>query len=105
MASESAPWRSSSATTRPCACWAATESTSRRATTPASPWLSRRPGPRRRPSMYARLPLSELTDRLRTAYEGFGHRDIDAVLSVMDRDIEWDATDALAHTGIYQGHE
>jgi uncharacterized protein len=49
--------------------------------------------------------LSELTDRLRTAYEGFGRRDIPAVLSVMDPDIEWDATDALAHTGLYQGHE
>ena len=49
--------------------------------------------------------MSELTDRLRVAYEGFGQRDIDAVLSVMDPDIEWDATDALAHTGIYQGHE
>jgi ketosteroid isomerase-like protein len=49
--------------------------------------------------------LSELTDRLRTAYEGFGRRDIQAVLSVMDPDIEWDATDALAHTGFYRGHE
>ena len=49
--------------------------------------------------------MSELTDRLRTAYEGFGRRDIDAVLSVMDPDIEWDASDALAHTGVYQGHE
>jgi ketosteroid isomerase-like protein len=49
--------------------------------------------------------LSELTDRLRTAYDGFGRRDIQAVLSVMDPDIEWDATDALAHTGLYQGHE
>jgi ketosteroid isomerase-like protein len=48
--------------------------------------------------------LSELTDRLRTAYEGFGQMDIQAVLSVMDPDIEWDASDALAHTGIYQGH-
>jgi ketosteroid isomerase-like protein len=55
--------------------------------------------------MYARLRLSELTDRLRTAYEGFGRRDMDAILSVMDPDIEWDATDALAHTGVYQGHE
>jgi uncharacterized protein len=54
--------------------------------------------------MYARLRLSELTDRLRLAYEGFGRGDIDAVLSVMDPDIEWDATDALAHTGVYQGH-
>jgi ketosteroid isomerase-like protein len=49
--------------------------------------------------------LSELTDRLRTAYEGFARRDMDAVLSVMDPDIEWDATDALAHTGFYHGHE
>lgn len=55
--------------------------------------------------MYARLALSDLTDRLRTAYEGFGRRDLDAVLSVMDPDIEWDATDALAHTGVYHGHE
>jgi ketosteroid isomerase-like protein len=30
---------------------------------------------------------------------------MDAILSVMDPDIEWDATDALAHTGVYQGHE
>jgi ketosteroid isomerase-like protein len=49
--------------------------------------------------------VSELTDRLRTAYDGFGRRDIPAVLSVMDPDIEWDATDALAHTGMYHGHE
>jgi hypothetical protein len=49
--------------------------------------------------------VSELTDRLRTAYDGFGRRDIQAVLSVMDPDIEWDATDALAHTGMYHGHE
>jgi ketosteroid isomerase-like protein len=48
--------------------------------------------------------LSELTDRLRVAYEGFGRRDIDAVLAVMDPDIDWDATDALAHTGRYHGH-
>lgn len=49
--------------------------------------------------------MTELTDRLRTAYEGFGRRDIEAVLSVMDPDIEWDATDALAHTGMYHGHD
>ena len=55
--------------------------------------------------MYARLRLSALTDRLRTAYAAFGQRDLDAVLSVMDPDIEWDATDALAHTGVYHGHE
>jgi ketosteroid isomerase-like protein len=54
--------------------------------------------------MYARPQLSELTDRLVTAYEGFGRRDLDAVLSVMDPDIQWDATDALAHTGVYEGH-
>jgi ketosteroid isomerase-like protein len=55
--------------------------------------------------MYARLRLSELTDRLRAAYEGFGRRDMEVILSVMDPDIEWDATDALAHTGVYHGHE
>jgi len=49
--------------------------------------------------------LTELTDRLRTAYEGFARRDMPAVLSVMDPDIEWDATDALAHTGMYHGHD
>ena len=55
--------------------------------------------------MYARRHLSELVDRLRAAYDGFGRRDIDAVLAVMDPDIDWDATDALAHTGVYHGHE
>lgn len=49
--------------------------------------------------------MSDLTDRLRTAYEGFGRRDLEAVLSVMDPDIEWDASDALAHTGVYHGHD
>ena len=54
--------------------------------------------------MYARPRLSDLIDRLRAAYEGFGRGDLDAVLAVMDTDIEWDATDALAHTGLYRGH-
>lgn len=49
--------------------------------------------------------MSELVDRLRRAYDGFGGRDLDAILSVMDPDIEWDATDALAHTGVYHGHD
>ena len=49
--------------------------------------------------------MNDLTDRLRTAYEGFGRRDMAAVLAVMDPDIEWDASDALAHTGHYHGHE
>jgi ketosteroid isomerase-like protein len=49
--------------------------------------------------------LSDLTDRLRTAYDGFGRRDLDAILAPMDPEIEWDATDALAHTGLFQGHE
>jgi ketosteroid isomerase-like protein len=46
-----------------------------------------------------------MTDELRRAYAGFGRGDMDAVLSVMGTQIEWDATDALAHTGIYHGHE
>jgi ketosteroid isomerase-like protein len=54
--------------------------------------------------MYARPRLSDLTDRLRAAYEGFGRGDLDAVVADMDPDIEWDATDALAHTGVYRGH-
>ena len=49
--------------------------------------------------------MSELTDRLRYAYEGFGRRDMDTILSVMKPDIEWDATDALAHTGVFHGHD
>lgn len=49
--------------------------------------------------------MSDLSDRLRAAYDGFGRRDIDAVLAVMSPDIVWDATDALAHTGVYYGHE
>jgi ketosteroid isomerase-like protein len=48
--------------------------------------------------------LSDLSDRLRSAYDGFSRGDIDAVLRVMDPEIEWDATDALAHTGVYHGH-
>jgi ketosteroid isomerase-like protein len=49
--------------------------------------------------------VSELIDRLRTAYDGFTRRDMQAILSVMDPDIEWDATDALAHTGMFHGHD
>jgi ketosteroid isomerase-like protein len=49
--------------------------------------------------------LSDLTERLQAAYDGFGRGDIDAVLAVMDPEIEWDATDALAHTGVYRGHD
>jgi ketosteroid isomerase-like protein len=48
---------------------------------------------------------SENTESLRRAYEGFAQKDLAAVLSVMSSDIEWDATDALAHTGVYHGHE
>ncbi|MGI8462391.1 MAG: nuclear transport factor 2 family protein [Solirubrobacterales bacterium] len=47
----------------------------------------------------------DLTAALRTAYEGFGSGDMDAVLAVMGPQVEWDATDALAHTGTYHGHE
>jgi ketosteroid isomerase-like protein len=44
-------------------------------------------------------------ESLRRAYEGFARRDIPAVLAVFSPDIEWDATDALAHIGVYHGHE
>jgi uncharacterized protein len=49
--------------------------------------------------------MSELIEDLRRAYAGFGAGDMDTVLSVMGPAIEWDATDALAHTGVYHGHE
>jgi ketosteroid isomerase-like protein len=49
--------------------------------------------------------MSEVIEELRRAYRGFGENDMDAVLSVMGPQIEWDASDALAHTGVYHGHE
>jgi uncharacterized protein len=48
---------------------------------------------------------SENIEMLRRAYEGFARKDLAAVLSAMSPDIEWDATDAIAHTGVYKGHE
>lgn len=48
---------------------------------------------------------SQNIESLRRAYEGFANQDIQAVLSVISPEIEWDATDALAHTGVFQGHE
>jgi uncharacterized protein len=42
---------------------------------------------------------------LRRAYDAFARRDIPLVLEVMSPDIEWDATHALAHTGVYHGYE
>jgi ketosteroid isomerase-like protein len=44
-------------------------------------------------------------ERVRRVYEGFAQRDIAAVLSLVSSDVEWDASDALAHTGVYHGHE
>lgn len=44
-------------------------------------------------------------ESLRRAYEGFARKDLAAVLSVMSPTIEWDASDAIAHTGVYHGHE
>ena len=49
--------------------------------------------------------MSEVIEELRRAYRGFGENDMDAVLSVMGPQIEWDASDALAHTGVYHGHD
>jgi ketosteroid isomerase-like protein len=48
---------------------------------------------------------SQNIESLRRAYDAFAGRDIAEVLSVVSDDIEWDATDALAHTGMYHGHE
>ena len=49
--------------------------------------------------------MADFTEELRRAYAGFGAGDMDLVLSVMGPEIEWDATDALAHKGIYRGHD
>jgi ketosteroid isomerase-like protein len=51
------------------------------------------------------MPGETNIQRLQQAYEGFAGRDLEAVLAVMSPDIEWDASDALAHTGMYHGHE
>jgi ketosteroid isomerase-like protein len=48
---------------------------------------------------------AENIESLRRAYDAFARRDIPSVLEVMSPDIEWDATDALAHTGVYHGYE
>src|SRR5436190_9014481 len=48
---------------------------------------------------------SQNIESIRRAYEGFARKDLTAVLSVMSPDIEWDATDALRHTGVFEGHE
>jgi uncharacterized protein len=44
-------------------------------------------------------------DSLQQAYAAFAAMDVPAVLSVMSDDVEWDASDALAHTGVFHGHE
>jgi ketosteroid isomerase-like protein len=44
-------------------------------------------------------------ERFRRAYEAFARRDLAGVLAMMSDDVEWDASDALAHTGVYHGHE
>jgi ketosteroid isomerase-like protein len=49
--------------------------------------------------------MSDMTEELRRAYTAFGTRDMDAILAVMGTQIEWDATDALAHRGVYHGHD
>lgn len=46
-----------------------------------------------------------MVSEMRRAYDGFGRGDMDAVLSVMAPGVEWDASDALAHTGVYHAHE
>jgi ketosteroid isomerase-like protein len=44
-------------------------------------------------------------ESLQRAYDGFGRRDVAAVLEAVSDNIEWDASDALAHTGVYRGHD
>jgi ketosteroid isomerase-like protein len=47
---------------------------------------------------------SATEERLKRAYEAFGRGELDAILAVMGPDVEWDASDALAHRGVYRGH-
>jgi ketosteroid isomerase-like protein len=46
----------------------------------------------------------ETIETLRRAYEGFGRMDVPAILSVLNEDVKWDATDAFAHRGLFRGH-
>ena len=42
---------------------------------------------------------------IRRAYEGFHTMDYEMILDALDPDVEWDATQALLHTGVYHGHD
>ena len=44
-------------------------------------------------------------ERLRAAYAGFARGDLPALLDVLDERIEWDASGALLHTGVYRGRQ
>lgn len=42
---------------------------------------------------------------LRSAYDAFRDGDLERVLEALDRDVEWDASAALAHRGVYTGRQ
>jgi ketosteroid isomerase-like protein len=49
------------------------------------------------------MPGSPQIERVRTAYAGFAKGDLATLLEMLDERIEWDASGALLHTGIYRG--
>ena len=48
---------------------------------------------------------ADAIESLRRAYEAFARNDLAAVLEVMDPDVEWDASDAIAHIGVVRGRD
>jgi ketosteroid isomerase-like protein len=42
---------------------------------------------------------------IRRAYDAFRDRDLPAVLDAFDPAVEWDATEAMLHRGVYHGHD
>ncbi len=47
----------------------------------------------------------ENIETLRQAYQRFGEGDVGAILEVMHPAVQWDATAALVHKGVYHGHD
>jgi ketosteroid isomerase-like protein len=49
------------------------------------------------------MPDQEM-ENLREAYAAFGRGDVDGLLEHLAPEIDWDATQAIAHTGRFSGH-
>lgn len=41
---------------------------------------------------------------IRRAYDGFRDRDLSTILAALDPEVEWDASKAYAHLGVFHGH-